>query len=117
MKKKILKEARPAQTGMSINRSLFADIYEECCTNDAERMILDMIISDFFAREVFKGGEATERAIAKLTGLSKSGVRVVTDRAMKKVKKGLQKKGIRSASDVLDTGSSRQAGDSGGVDG
>lgn len=114
--KKILKEARPAQTGTAINRSLFADIYEECCKNDAERMILDMIISDFFAREVFKGGEATERAIAKLTGLSKSGVRVVTGRAMEKVKKGLQKKGIRSADDVINTTSGRKAVGSGGVD-
>ena len=63
--------ARPQQTSTAINRSLFADIYEECCVNDAERMILDIIISDFFSREVFKGEPATERAVAKLTGLSK----------------------------------------------
>ena len=109
--------ARPQKTGIAINRGLFSDIYEECCKNDAERMILDLIIYDFLSKEVFKGEPATERAVAKVTGLSKSGVSVVEARAMAKAKKYLVKSGIRSANDIFDSGSSRQAGDAGGVDG
>ena len=108
--------ARPAKTGIAINRGLFSDIYEECCKNDAEKMILDIIISQFILDEVFKGSPATERAVAKVTGLSKSGVRVVEGRAMEKLKKHLMKQGIRKTVDVIDTTSGRTAVGGGSVD-
>lgn len=109
--------ARPQQTSVAINRGLFSDIYEECCKNDAEKMILDIIISQFILDEVFKGSPATERAVAKITGLSKSGVRVVEGRAMEKLKKHLMKQGIRKTDDVIDTTSGRTAVGGGSVDG
>ena len=101
MTKQIKTEARKAVTDITINRGLFSDIYDECCENEVERKILDIIIFDFFSREVFNGKSATERAVAKLTGLSKSGVRVVQDRAMKKVKKYINKIGVNSVNDVV----------------
>ena len=108
--------ARPQQTNVAVNRGLFKDIYDECCKNDAEKMILDIIISQFILDEVFKGSPATERAVAKVTGLSKSGVRVVEGRAMEKLKKHLMKQGIRKTDDVINTTSGRTAVGSGGVD-
>lgn len=109
--------ARPQQTNVAVNRGLFKDIYDECCKNDAEKMILDIIISQFILDEVFKGSPATERAVAKITGLSKSGVRVVEARAMEKLKKHLNKQGIRKTDDVVGSSNGRMAGDAGGVDG
>lgn len=94
--------ARLSKSNQTINRNLFQDIYDECCTNDAERLILDAIITQFIVTEVFKGQPATERAIAKLTGLSKSGVRVVLAKAQNKMKNGLKKRGISKVEDVFD---------------
>lgn len=110
--------ARKSKTAVSINRGLFSDIYDECCNNDAERMILDVIITQFLLKEVFKGDQATERAVAKITGLSKSGVRVVEGKAMAKMKDMLNKQGIHSVEDVIDIDHGRSAADGGGdVDG
>lgn len=102
---------------MAINRELFKDIYDDCCKNDAEKMILDVIIAQFILDEVFKGSEATERAIAKITGLSKSGVRVVVGNAQKKLKKHLTKQGIKRTSDIIGDDSARSAVGGGSVDG
>ena len=80
-------------------------------------MVLDVIIADFLSREVFRGEPQTERTVAKITGLSKSGVRVVEARAMAKAKKSLQKMGIKNTDDVIDSGRYRTAVGSGDVDG
>lgn len=106
--------ARKSKTAVSINRGLFSDIYDECCSNDAERMILDVIITQFLLKEVFKGDQATERAVAKITGLSKSGVRVVEGKAMAKMKDMLNKQGIHKVEDVIDIDHGRSAADGGG---
>lgn len=106
--------ARKSKDTLSINRGLFADVYEECCANDAERMILDVIMTKFLLKEVFKGDQATERAVAKITGLSKSGVRVVEARAMAKLKDMLNKQGIHKVEDVVDIDHGRSAADGGG---
>ena len=109
--------ARKSKDTLSINRGLFADIYDECCKNDAEKMILDIIITQFLLKEVFSGDAATERAVAKITGLSKSGVRVVEGRAMAKMKDMLKKQGISKVDDVIDTHGGRTAVGGGDVDG
>lgn len=106
--------ARPTQDRMAVNRGLFADIYKDCCKNEAECKILDIIIAQFLLNEVFKGDEQTERAIAKVTGLSKSGVRVVQGRAMKKMKDSLAKGGIKKIEDVVDAGGRSSASAKGG---
>ncbi len=97
---------RHAETNMAVNRSIFEDVYAECCETEAERMILDVIIAQFWIDNC-KGKKLPERTIAKITGLSKSGVRQIADRAAKKVKKVLKAKGINSADDILNTGNSR----------
>ena len=102
--------ARPAKEDWAISpklREALDDIYKDCATNEAEAKILDIIITHFIFSEVLGGGEATERQIAAVTGMSKSGVRKVQDRAMAKMKSGLGKRGIRNCGDVLGDGGGR----------
>lgn len=119
---------RKSKDTISINRRhpLFADIYDECCDStdakikEGEKLILDIIIAQFILNSSrFAGGntEATEREIADLFGISKSGVRVIFDRAMKKVKSALKRKGINKTDDVIDSARGRTAVGKGNVDG
>lgn len=105
----MLEEARPAQTGTALSkevRGIFADIYKECCKNEAECKIIDVMIAQLIA-ELNAGEQMTERAVAKITGLSKSGVRKVEAQAQQKVKKMLAKQGITKLDDIIDAGGGR----------
>lgn len=96
--------ARPAKEDWAISpklREALDDIYKDCATNEAEAKILDLIITHFIFAEVLGGGEATERQIAAVTGISKSGVRKIQERAMNKMKTSLRKRGIHGCGDVL----------------
>ena len=56
----------------------------------------------------FGGKRHTLEETAQMMGISKNGVRAIELRALAKIRKGLEKFGIKSLDDVLDLSSSRR---------
>lgn len=74
-------------------------------------MILDIVLANAILRDVMgvkDGEEATERQIAAVTGLSKSGARVVSGKAMERIKSKVMKGGITRLDDWIDTTGGRR---------
>lgn len=92
-------------------KTMFKDLYEGM--SEGEAAILDIVIANFILREVMNvksGEEATERQIAAVTGLSKSGARVVSDKAMQRIKSKFVKGGVSRISDWVPADRARQVG-------
>lgn len=85
-------------------KAMFKDLYKGM--SEGEAMILDIILANAILRDVMgvkAGEEATERQIAAVTGLSKSGARVVSGKAMERIKSKVMKGGITKLDDWIDT--------------
>lgn len=105
--------ARKAETDVSLApelQKLFADIYADAKT-EGERKILDIVLS-YEISKIFKEQlgsiELPPEKIAKIMGVSTSGVKVILGRTFGYLKKQFNKSGIRSTDDVLNTSSGRQ---------